>query len=165
MADTQAGGILVDRAIGSCLLGLDPTWETVERPHDAILLISVEPPREDGEFRANHVVSIHSFEMAVTLRDWQISSDFQLDQHLSGYLLVDLEHAEVGGHPGIRRLATYESDEGRSLTMVQWCALVEGRGYELTSTVSTLAYPRLAENLEAVANTWRIHPEGQPDGE
>lgn len=160
MTDSEsANGQLEPVRSGAIRLLVDPAWETQRDVDPSIRIVSVDPREGSMGLRPSHVVTVDDFadsETEVDLRTWQISTDLALAEQLDGFILIDLEHVEISGHPGVRRLASYTGAHGASATMVQWCVLVGARGYTLTSTVPTLSFPFVAEDLDATAASWQI---------
>ena len=131
-------------------------WDKVARPPAGAVWAAVEPvdlARPD-RFRANLVLTCDDLG-GLTFRDWQVGSDEVLPTMLEDYLLVDLEHLDVDGLPGGRRLAHHVDQTARALTMEQWFVADGGRGWTLTATVETWSYDELAGELAGVAAAWR----------
>lgn len=142
-------------ADGSVSVLVPDAWETVHRPADGVELVVVEPEQE-GLFRANLVLTVT--EVAMSLGDWQVGTESYLAAHLADYVPLDAERLDVGGHPGLRRLATYATDDNRSVTVEQRATLVDGLGVTLTATTSTLAWSAQGELLGHVFASLVVDP-------
>ena len=133
-------------------LRLPEGWTQLDAEDPSVLLVAVEP--DDGQpFRSNLVVTAGSLG-GLTLRDWQVGSDASLPRALTDYLLLDLEHVEVDGHPGVRRLA-HHSAGGAAVTLEQWATVVDDVGWTLTATVPTMAWAAAQPEVAEVAAGWR----------
>jgi len=148
-------------ADGAVSLLVPDAWETVRHPHDGVELVSVEPEQE-GLFRANLVLTVT--DVAMSLRDWQIGTESYLAAHLADYVPLDAERVAVGGQPGLRRLATYATEDNRSVTVEQRSTVVDGVGVTLTATTSTLAWAAQAELLAHVFSSLVVAPAGAGRG-
>lgn len=130
-----------------------PDWDSRLAPANGVVLAAY-PPADDSDFRSNLVLTMDDVGDA-TLRAWQRSVDVLLPTRLSGYHLLDLELVELGGLPGVRRLATHQTGEGLSLTLEQWMVLTRRTGYTATATCPTTHFSHTGATLRAVARTLR----------
>jgi len=140
---------------GAVSLLVPDAWETVHHPHDGVELVVVEPEQE-GLFRANLVLTVT--DVSLSLRDWQVGTESYLAAHLADYVPLDAERLTVGGQPGLRRLATYATDDNRSVTVEQRATVVGGTGVTLTATTSTLAWAAQGELLAHVFSSLVVDP-------
>lgn len=122
-------------------------WETLREPANGVVLVSLQPAT-DG-FRANHVWTLDRLPADMDLRSWQLGNDQLLSLTLDEYVLLDLERTEVDGYDAVRRLACH-SVQGEAVTMTQLAFIFGGIGVTLTSTVSTMRYLDLANDLVEV---------------
>lgn len=142
-------------ADGAVSLLVPDAWETVHHPHDGVELVVVEP-EQDGLFRANLVLTVT--DVAMSLRDWQVGTESNLAAHLADYVPLDAELLAVGGQPGLRRLATYATEDNRSVTVEQRSTLVDKTGVTLTATTSTLAWAAQSQLLAHVFASLVVDP-------
>ncbi|WP_250445793.1 DUF1795 domain-containing protein [Actinotalea sp. C106] len=141
-----------EAADGRLSLEVPPGWEVVEAPSPGVALVVVEP--QDGtEFRSNLVLTVGELPPTMTFRDWQAGNDELLGSSLQEYLLVDLEHTEVGGLPAVRRLAHHTAPPDLPVTLQQWAVLVDGQGVTLSATTTDLGFGRLAPVFERVGGS------------
>ncbi|MGQ0630723.1 MAG: hypothetical protein ACT4P1_06740 [Sporichthyaceae bacterium] len=132
-------------------LPIPPGWEIHGEPRVTLPVLMTAPDDGGGEGpQANILVTVSELPAAMTFRDWQLGTDQLLGQTLDEYLLLDLEHVSLGGHPGVRRLGCHNAG-GRAVTMEQWAAAVGTRGLAVTATVSTGVYDAFADDLSAIA--------------
>ncbi|MEW1953097.1 hypothetical protein [Terrabacter sp. NPDC080008] len=143
-------------ADGAVSLLVPDAWETVHHPHDGVELVVVEP-EQDGLFRANLVLTVT--DVAMSLRDWQVGTESYLAAHLADYVPLDAELLAVGGQPGLRRLATYATEDNRSVTVEQRSTLVDKTGVTLTATTSTLAWAAQSQLLAHVFASLVLDPD------
>jgi hypothetical protein len=130
-------------------------WELHIDPRPDVAVAALGPESDPWGFRTNVVVTVDELDRGMTLLAWQGGADELLPSALGDFLLVDREHVYVGERAGIRRLVHYAVD-GRSVTLQQWATIEGPRGYTLSASVSTLAYPRLGSELESIAATFRV---------
>lgn len=163
MTPTSPTSVTVRVATAGYSIEVPPDLVHDVEPAEGLSLVAVAAGLRITGFAPNHVITLDNAPDAddgrpATLRDWQVAVDLVHEESLDGYCLIDIEQLEIGGHPGMRRLASYASAEGRSLTMQQWCTIVDHRAYTLTSTVATLDFPFLADELDEFARGWQIDP-------
>lgn len=139
---------------GRFALAVPDGWEVADEPYPGVPLLLLAPA-DDG-FRMNVLLTEDRLDPGTTLRDWQLGTDLLLARTLNDYLLIDLEHVELGGHPGVRRLAAYVAEGGHAVTTEQWAVLAGRSGWTLTATVATMAYPSAREILAEIAAGVRI---------
>lgn len=136
-------------------------WQILDEPRVALPLVAVEPQRLEA-FRANLVVTVSSLPQDMTLRDWQMGTDVLLPETLRDYLLLDLEHVELDGVPGVRRLYCHVAS-GFAVTGEQWAVRHGDRGIALSVTVATVDWDAAADELAACAAGLRLlDPEAAP---
>jgi hypothetical protein len=140
-------------------ISLPAGWQVHLDEPEGVALLGVEPEPDPWGFRTNVVVTVEDLNDEVTLAGWQAGATALLPETLSDYLLLDLQAGHVGAHAGLRRLAHHDAD-GRAVTMEQWATIDGARGFTLTASVSTLAYPGVSVRLAAIAGTFqlRAHP-------
>lgn len=136
-------------------ISLPPEWQVRLDEPDGVALLGIEPEPDPWGFRTNVVVTVENLGAEVMLPDWQAAATELLPQTLTDYLLLDLQAGHVGEQPALRRLAHHDAD-GRAVTMEQWATIEGSRGFTLTASVSTLAYPGVSQRLAAMATTFRI---------
>lgn len=129
-------------------------WDQYVPNDPGVRLVALEP--EHGGFRSNIVIAAGDLG-GMSLRDWQIGTDGVLPRMLEDYLLLDLEHVLVGGHPGVRRLA-HHAAEGQAVTMEQWAVVLDDVGWTLTATVPSLSYDVVTDEVARIAGAWRVSP-------
>lgn len=144
-------------------MGLPAGYDVELDPRPEIALAGIAADPDPWGFRTNVVVSTDALDRGMTLRAWQSGADALFERTLTDYLLLDIEHVHVGERAGVRRLAHHNA-QGRAITMEQWSTVDGTRGYTLTASVSTLAYPALAYDLAAIAATFRVEPAAAPNG-
>lgn len=130
-------------------------WDAIERAPGE-LVAAVEPDDAD-RFRTNVVVTLTPVEGS--LLDWDRETSLRDAAELDGYLLLDREDVEVGGHPGTRRLATHSTPAGESVTTECWSTVVDGTAITLALRVATLRVPEMAPLLDAVAASLVVRTE------
>lgn len=133
-------------------------WTVTVDPERGLALVALEPEPDPWGFRTNVVVTVEPLDAGMTLRAWQDGAEAQLPEALRDYLPLDSEPVRVGGQAGLRRLAHHDG-QGRAMTMEQWTVACGRRGYTLTASVSTLAYPSAADQLAEIAATFRVGPD------
>ncbi|MGQ0465028.1 MAG: hypothetical protein ACT4QG_06870 [Sporichthyaceae bacterium] len=131
------------------------SWEVRVDPRADVAVVALDPVVDDWGFRTNVLVTLDQVDRGMTLAAWQEGAEKMLGGVLQEYLLLDLEDVHVGERAGIRRLAHHNA-EGRAITMEQWTVLDGRRGFTLTASVSTLAYPRVAPTLARIGDTLRV---------
>ena len=89
-------------------------------------------------------------------REWQAGTDQRLPASLHDYLLLDLEHVDIDGHRGVRRLAHHVAESGDPGTMEQWGTLVGTDGITLTISTSTVTYGEVAGLTDQIAASLHI---------
>ncbi|MGQ0465804.1 MAG: hypothetical protein ACT4QG_10850 [Sporichthyaceae bacterium] len=139
---------------GRFSLAVPEGWEVVGEPRVALPLVAVESQRPEA-FRANLVFTASSLPEEMTLRDWQMGTDALLPTTLSDYLLLDLEHVEIDGVAGIRRLYCHVAS-GFAVTGEQWAVVHAGRGLALTATVATVDWDDVADAMAECASRLRL---------
>lgn len=145
-----------DHPAGGFSLGVPSDWDLAEYPYPGVAVL-LRAPQTASEFRTNALVTVDTLEAGMTLRDWQGGADALLPQSLNDYFLIDLEHVDLHGVAGVRRLAHHTAPGGHAVTMEQWAVLAGSTGYTLTASVATLDYLAHLETLSAVAAAFRIH--------
>lgn len=133
-------------------------WTVQVDPEPGLALVALEGAPDPWGFRTNVVVTVEPLDAGMTLRAWQDGADLQLPEALRDYLPLDAEPVRVGEQAGLRRLAHHDA-QGRAVTMEQWTVAAGRRGYTLTATVSTLAYPTAADQLADIGATFRVGPD------
>jgi len=141
-------------------LPLPAAWEQVEDPRPGVAVVAVEPETGLG-FRANVVVSVDDLPGDLDLHSWQAATEEMLPRALNDYLLLDLEHTEVGDRPVVRRLVHHLVEGSGAVTMEQWATMAERRGITITTSVATLAYDSLADLFAHIAAGWQSGRNGQ----
>lgn len=139
---------------GRFSLAVPTGWEIIGEPRVALPLVAVEPERPDA-FRANLVLTASSLPEDMTLRDWQMGTDALLPANLHDYVLLDLEHVEIDGVAGIRRLYCHVAS-GFAATGEQWAVVHAGRGLALTATVATVDWDGAADTVGDCAAGLRL---------
>lgn len=134
-------------------VSLPPDWQMLVDPRADVALAGLHPEVDPWGFRTNVLVTLDDLDRGMTVQAWQAGADKLLPTVMVDYLLLDRQDVHVGPRAGVRRLAHHASD-GHSLTMEQWAVIDGRRGFTLTATVSTLAYPRLADLLAQLAATF-----------
>lgn len=135
-------------------LPLPGGWERAEDPRPGVAVVAAEPTSDLG-FRANVVVTVDDLPADMDLHSWQAATDTMLPRALQDYLLLDLEHAELGGRPVVRRLAHHLVVGSGAVTMEQWASTSGGTGYTLTASVATMGYDSLADGFAEIAAGWQ----------
>lgn len=130
-------------------------WNAIERAPGEVVA-AVEPDDAD-RFRTNVVVTLTPVD--APLLDWERETALREASELDGYLLLDREDVEVGGHPGIRRLTTHATPAGESVTTECWSTVVDGTGVTLTARVATLRVAEMAAVIGAVAASLVVRTE------
>lgn len=130
-------------------------WDAIELSPGEVVA-AVEPDDAD-RFRTNVVVTLTP--VGDSLAEWDRETSLREAAELDGYLLLDREDVEVGGHPGTRRLVTHATPAGESVTTVCWSTVVDGTGITLTARVSTLRVPEMAQVIDAVAASLVVRTE------
>lgn len=148
-------------------VALPTPWKITVDPRADVALLGIAPEADAWGFRTNVVVTVDELDRGMTLRSWQGGANNLLPNVLVDYLLLDLEHVHVGDRAGVRRLAHHNAG-GRAVTMEQWATTATGRGYTLTVSVSTFAYPSLSDELNAIGLSFRVssmtdHQVGVPE--
>lgn len=136
-------------------LTLPDGWDVQLDPRAGVALIAIEPVSDQRPVAMNHVVTVDDLPAGMDFRSWQLGSDVLLAEGLAGYKLIDLDRHEVDCHEAVRRVAVHESP-GWPVTMLQLAVLASGRGYTLTTTVSTLDLPGSLEQIDAVAGSLTV---------
>jgi hypothetical protein len=124
-------------------LTVPDAWHTELGSADGVPIVAIAPAAP-GAFRANATVTVGAVPPGMSFRDWQSGTDAILPRTLTEYLLLDLEHVEVGGREAVRRLAHHVAD-GVPVTMEQWAVLAAGLGVTLTVTAATPDWAVLAD--------------------
>lgn len=119
----------------------------------AVVAAALEPER--GSFRASAVLTATA-QADLTFADWQNRTDEELPALLVDYRLIDLQHVEVAGQPGGRRLAHHVVHGGTCAVLEQWSTVVDGIGWSLTWTVDVLRYDVVHELARASVDRLRI---------
>lgn len=119
----------------------------------AVVAAALEP--EHGGFRASAVLTATA-QADLTFADWQNRTDEELPTLLQDYRLVDLQHVEVAGRPGGRRLAHHVAHGGTCVVLEQWSAVADGVGWSLTWTVDVLRYAEVHDLARASLERLRI---------
>lgn len=135
-------------------LPLPAGWDRAEDPRPGVAVVAAEPDSDLG-FRANVVVTVDELPADMDLHSWQAATDTMLPRALEDYLLLDLEHTELGGRPVVRRLAHHLVSGSGAVTMEQWASTRDGWGYTLTASVATMAYDSLADGFAEIAAGWQ----------
>jgi hypothetical protein len=136
-------------------ISLPPTWTVRLDEPEGVALLGIETETDPWGFRTNLVITVENLDRGTNLHSWQAGATKLLPEALTDFLLLDLQPANVGECPGLRRLAHHDAD-GRAVTMEQWATIDGDRGLTLTASVSTLAYAGLAGQLAAIAGTFRV---------
>lgn len=134
---------------------LPEAWEVRVDPRADVAVVALDPVVDDWGFRTNVLVTLDQLDRGLTLAAWQEGAERMLGEVLEEYLLLDLEDVHIGQRAGIRRLAHHNA-EGRAITMEQWTVLDGRRGFTLTASVSTLAYPRVTATLARIGDSLRV---------
>ncbi|GAA2026567.1 hypothetical protein GCM10009740_15390 [Terrabacter terrae] len=142
----QGGGVSFDVPVA---------WDAIELAPGEVVA-AVEPDDAD-RFRTNVVVTFTPVDGALV--DWDREASLREAAELDGYLLLDREDVEVGGHPGTRRLTTHATPAGESVTTECWSTVVDGIGITLIARVATLRVPEMAPVIEAVAASLVVRTE------
>ncbi|WP_435987649.1 hypothetical protein [Terrabacter sp. LjRoot27] len=142
---------------GSVSFAVPEHWDAIELSPDGDVVAAVEPDDSD-RFRTNVVLTFA--EVQGSLADWQRTTQQRESQELDGYLLLDHEHATVGGRAGLRRLTTHSTPAHESVTTESWTTLVDGTGVTLTTRVGTLRLGQLGPVLDAVAASLVMRTDG-----
>ncbi|MCW2777465.1 MAG: hypothetical protein JWN17_1190 [Frankiales bacterium] len=139
--------------VADVVLDLPPGWSRADRPAPGVLLLGLEPGAGQP-FRANLVVTADDLG-PLDLRGWQLQTDAALPRALEGYALLDLEHVQVDGRPGVRRLASHVV-RGRAVVLEQWAVVSGPLGWTLSATVPALAWPSAETGLADVVAGWHV---------
>lgn len=128
------------------------SWAVLTDVDATTLLAAIEPEGPDTAtigFRANLLVT-RDEEVGVDRDTWQRNVDVALAQALRGWVLLDLERLEVGGHPAARRLGTYLAPDGPPVTVAQWAVLRDDTGFTLSFTTATSTWDDWADQVDAL---------------
>lgn len=134
---------------------LPEDWIVHLDPNPQLALVALCPEADPWGFRSNAVVVVDELDPGMTLWAWQDGADQLMPGQLRDYLLIDRQPVRLGERAGVRRLAHHNAD-GRSVTMAQWATVVGLHEYTLTASVSTLAYPSLADTLARIGAGFRV---------
>ena len=145
------------RRSGAASLAVPAAWDVLVDVDPSTPLVAVEPVRTT--FRANVVVTRTTL-AGLSFRDWQVGTDELLARTLHSYRLLDLERLAVAGRAGGRRLAHHLTADGAALVLEQWCVVVDGAGWAVTSTVDVERYDLLTDVSAAMAASFEIEGEG-----
>lgn len=132
-------------------------WTVQVDPRPGLALVAHEPEPDAWGFATNVVVTVEPLDAGMTLRAWQDGAEAQLPEALREYLPLDSEPVRIGELGGLRRLAHHDA-HGRAVSMEQWTVAAGRRGYTLTASVSTLAYPTAADRLTGIAASFLVGP-------
>ena len=124
-------------------------------PNPHLALVGLCPEADPWGFRSNAVVVLDRLDRGMTLWAWQDGADQLMPGQLRDYLPIDRAPVQIGDRAGVQRLAHHNAD-GRSVTMAQWATVDGARGYTLTVSVSTLAYPHLVETVAHIGASFQI---------
>ncbi len=93
---------------------------------------------------------------SLTFSQWQAGTDRLLPIMLDDYEVIDLEHLDVGCHPGGRRLARHRAPCGRPVVFNQWFTSIEGVGITLTGTADVPSFALLDPAFQRAAASLTI---------
>jgi len=132
-------------------------WEGAATDVTGDIVLAREPvrPGEPEQFRANAVL-VREDLGDLDFSAWQTAVDEVMPSMLADYVLVDLEHLQVAGRPGGRRLAHHVEPGGRAVVMEQWFTCTHGTGYTVTTTVDVHRFDALAPLLTSIGTSLRI---------
>ncbi len=142
--------------VGEASFGAPAEWSVLDPARlgvPAVVAAALEPER--GGFRASAVLTATAQE-DLTFADWQNRTDEELPALLDDYRLVDLQHVEVAGRPGGRRLAHHVAPGGTCAVLEQWSTVADGVGWSLTWTVDVLRYDAVHDLARASLDLLRI---------
>lgn len=138
-------------------LELPTDWQVHVDPQPDLALVAIAPEPDPWGFRSNVVVTVERLDRGITLQSWQDGAEATLPEVLVDFLLIDRQDVYAGERAGICRLAHHDAG-GRAITMQQWACLAERHGCTVTASVSTLAFPQLADELAAIGESFRFGP-------
>lgn len=143
--------------LGAATVVVPSGWETssVEVTDDIVLAREPVDRAAPEAFRAN-VVLVREDLGDLDFRAWQTAADEVMPSTLTDYLLLDLEHVEVAGRPGGRRLAHHVEPGGRAVVMEQWFTCQARTGYTVTTTVDVHRFDPLADLLAGIGASLEI---------
>jgi hypothetical protein len=139
-------------------VAIPDSWAVVTDVDATTVLAAIEPEAPGTAtvgFRANLVVS-HDPGVGSDLSAWQRNVDVALDATLKGWVLLDLERLQIGGHPAARRLATYLAPDGPPVTLEQWAVLRGEAGLTVSVTAATAAWDALADQVAALGASFSV---------
>ena len=147
----------MDLRLGAARIDVPDDWGIGATDATADLVFAREPEHEGRpeRFRAN-VVLVREALDGLDFRSWQTAVDELLPSTLVDYLLVDLEHLDVAGRPGGRRLAHHLEPGGRAVVMEQWFTCTTDTGYTVTTTVDAHRFDLLADALARIGTSLEI---------
>ena len=124
-------------------LAVPDTWEVLVPPDPAVAWLAVEPV-EGQAFRSSVVLTYDHLDATMDLPTWQNGVDEAFEAGFTDWYLLDLERCALDGRVAARRLATYTSTEGLSLTLEQWALLIGTLAISLTVTCDSPRYGEVA---------------------
>ena len=148
--------------LGAASVAVPGDWEcgTVDVTPDIVHAREPAHPTAPEAFRANAVL-VREDLGDLDFRAWQAAVDEVIPSTLTDYLLIDLEHVEVAGRPGGRRLAHHVERGGRAVVMEQWFTCEGRTGYTVTTTIDVHRFDLLADLMSQVGSSLRVEVGGR----
>lgn len=126
-------------------------WLITTPNEDVIRLVAAEPVEADS-YASTIVLTVEQLQAGTGLRTWQQQVDLTLSTILCDYLLIDIEHCEVAGHPGVRRLSHHVTPEQHAVSLEQWSTIVGTAGLTVTVSIHTLLSADVGTALAALVH-------------